>query len=85
MKLTFSKIILSLALLCSIAFAGGIEEDSGPDQVSEQDKKKMTNSDTDLTTREDINEYQALSVVDCKVTYSAGYVNDPDYVAWVCK
>ena len=85
MKLTFSKIILSLALLCSIAFAGGIEEDSGPDQVSEQDMMKMTNSDTDLTTREDINEYQALSVVDCKVTNSAGYVNDPDYVAWVCK
>ena len=34
MKLSLSKIIFFLTLLCSVAFAGGIEDDSGPEEVS---------------------------------------------------
>ena len=85
MKLSFGKIIFFLTLLCTVAFAGGIEEDSGPEEVMEQQTSDVTNSDTELTTREDIVEYQDLSGPDCKVRYALGYVNDPDFVSWSCK
>ena len=85
MNLSFGKIIFFLTLLCSVAFAGGIEEDSGPEEVMEQQSLDMKSSDTELTTREDIVEYQDLSGPDCKVRYALGYVNDPDFVAWSCK
>jgi hypothetical protein len=45
----------------------------------------VKNSDTELTTREDIVEYQDISGSDCMVKYALGYVNDPDFVAWSCK
>ena len=61
MNLSFGKIIFFLTLLCSVAFAGGIEEDSGPEEVMEQQTSDVTNSDTELTTREDIVEYQNIS------------------------
>ena len=85
MNLPFGKIIFFLTLLCSVAFAGGIEEDSGPEEVMEQQSLDMKSSDTELTTREDIVEYQDISGSDCKVKYALGYVNDPDFVAWSCK
>ena len=34
MKLSFGKIFFIIGLLCSVAFAGGIEDDSGPEEVS---------------------------------------------------
>jgi len=84
MNLSFGKIIFFLTLLCSVAFAGGIEEDSGPEEVMEQQSLDMKSSDTELTTREDIVEYQDISSSDCMVKYALGYVNDPDFVAWSC-
>ena len=62
MNLSFGKIIFFLTLLCTVAFAGGIEEDSGPEEVMEQQTSDVKNSDTELTTREDIVEYQDISV-----------------------
>jgi hypothetical protein len=85
MNLSFGKIIFFLTLLCTVAFAGGIEEDSGPEEVMEQQTSDVKNSDTELTTREDIVEYQDISSSDCMVKYALGYVNDPDFVAWSCK
>ena len=43
MQLSFSKIIFFLTLLCSVAFAGGIEEDSSPDEISETTTYYNTN------------------------------------------
>ena len=51
----------------------------------EQQTSDVKNSDTELTTREDIVEYQDISGSDCMVKYALGYVNDPDFVAWSCK
>jgi len=85
MNLSFGKIIFFLTLLCTVAFAGGIEEDSGPEEVMEQQTSDVKNSDTELKTREDIVEYQDISGSDCMVKYALGYVNDPDFVAWSCK
>ena len=85
MNFSICKIIFFLTLLCSVAFAGGIEEDSGPEEVMEQQALDMKSSDTELTTREDIVEYQDISGSDCMVKYALGYVNDPDFVAWSCK
>ena len=85
MNLSFGKIIFFLTLLYTVAFAGGIEEDSGPEEVMEQQTLDVKNSDTELTTREDIVEYQDISSSDCMVKYALGYVNDPDFVAWSCK
>ena len=85
MNFSISKIIFFLTLLCTVAFAGGIEEDSGPEEVMEQQTSDVKNSDTELTTREDIVEYQDISSSDCMVKYALGYVNDPDFVAWSCK
>ena len=84
MKLSLSKIIFFLTLLCSVAFAGGIEDDSGPEEVSAEltsDTKWQEENFPEL-----LAEYVDLAYnSDCKVKYSAGYVNDPDYVAWSCK
>jgi hypothetical protein len=85
MNLSFGKIIFFLTLLCTVAFAGGIEEDSGPEEVMEHQTSDVKNSDTELTTRKDIVEYQDISGSDCMVKYALGYVNDPDFVAWSCK
>ena len=92
MKPSFSKIIFFLTLLCSVAFAGGIEEESGPDELSETIASEQADSTDNLTTREDINEYQELSEApdqSCIVIYgSEKYVNDPekttnvDYARW---
>jgi hypothetical protein len=82
MQLSFSKIIFFLTLLCSVAFAGGIEEDSSPDEISETTTSEQVDSTVNLTTREDINEYQELSEApdqSCIVIFGSGkYVNDPD-------
>ena len=92
MKLTFSKIIFFLTLLCSVAFAGGIEEDSGPEEISDEQSLEMSEETSILTTREDINEYQDLSETknpNCYITWGEGmYVNDPNltssenYATW---
>jgi hypothetical protein len=92
MQLSFSKIIFFLTLLCSVAFAGGIEEDSSPDEISETTTSEQVDSTVNLTTREDINEYQVLSEASdqsCIVIFgSEKYVNDPemtsnvDYARW---
>ena len=76
MNFSTSKIIFFLTILCSVSFAGGIEEDSGP-EVSEEQVSEMTNTEstsTSLTTKEDIVEGN------CFVTYGDNkYVNDPNY------
>ena len=92
MHLSFSKIIFFLTLLCSVAFAGGIEEDSSPDEIIETTTSEQLDSTVNLTTREDINEYQELSEApdqSCIVIFgSEKYVNDPemtsnvDYARW---
>jgi hypothetical protein len=83
MKLSFSKIIFFLTILCSVAFAGGIEEDSGPEEISETQELEVTNSETNLTTREDISEFQDLSENpggNCIVNWGNNeYVNDPNF------
>ena len=83
MKLSFSKIIFFLTILCSVAFAGGIEEDSGPEEISETQELEVTNSETNLTTREDIAEFQDLSENpsgNCIVAWGENkYVNDPNF------
>ena len=86
MNLSFGKIIFFLTLLCTVAFAGGIEEDSGPEEVSEEQVSQMTNTEstsTSLTTREDIAEFQELSEDaggNCIVTWAENkYVNDPNF------
>ena len=92
MQPPFSKIIFFLTLLCSVAFAGGIEEDSSPDEISETTTSEQVDSTANLTTREDIGEYQELSEApdqSCIVIFgSEKYVNDPemtsnvDYARW---
>ena len=76
MNFSTSKIIFFLTILSSVSFAGGIEEDSGP-EVSEEQVSEMTNTEstsTSLTTKEDIVERN------CIVTYGDNkYVNDPNY------
>ena len=88
MNFSTSKIIFFLTILCSVSFAGGIEEDSGPEEVSEEQVSQMTNTEstsTSLTTREDITEFQELSEDaggNCIVTYGdTKYVNDPNYTS----
>ena len=47
----------------SIVFAGGVEEDSGPETMSDTEQKVSDESmgyDAELTTREDIDEYQEI-------------------------
>ena len=85
MNFSTSKIIFFLTILCSVSFAGGIEEDSGP-EVSEEQVSEMTNTEstsTSLTTREDIAEFQELSEDaggNCIVTWAENkYVNDPNF------
>ena len=82
MTLSLSKIIFFLTLLCSVAFAGGIEEDSGPDELSETTTLEQEDPTVNLTTREDIDEYQELSEAkdqSCIVIFgSEKYVNDPE-------
>ena len=61
MKLYLLKIILFSMIGSSIVFAGGVEEDSGPETISETEQQvsdESTDYDAELTTREDINEYQ---------------------------
>ena len=92
MQPSFSKIIFFLTLLCSVAFAGGIEEDSSPDEISETTTSEEVDSTVNLTTIEDINEYQELSEApdqSCIVIFGLEkYVNDPettsnvDYARW---
>ena len=85
MHLSLSKIIFFVILLCSVAFAGGVEDDSGPEEISESSTADVTESTVKLTTREDINEYQELSDVteqSCIVIFgSEKYVNDPEFTS----
>jgi len=83
MNFSIGKIIFFLTLLCTVAFAGGIEEDSGPEEINNEmtDKTQWNNENFP----ELINDYAELAhSSDCAVKYSGGYVNDPDLVAWSC-
>ena len=63
MKIHLLKIILFSMLGSSIVFAGGEEEDSGPETISETEQQVSDESidyDSELTTREDIDEYQEI-------------------------
>ena len=63
MKIYLLKIILFSMLGSSIVFAGGVEEDSGPETISETEQQVSdgsTDYDTELTTKEDIDEYQEI-------------------------
>jgi len=63
MKLHLLKIILFSMLGSSIVFAGGVEEEPGPDTSSEAEKVVLDEAadyDAELTTRENINEYQEI-------------------------
>ena len=84
MKLSFGKIFFIIGLLCSVAFAGGIKDDSGPEEVSAESTNDTQWQEENFP--ELLDEYTDLAHnSDCKVKYSAGYVNDPDHVAWSCK
>ena len=84
MNLSFGKIIFFLTLLCTVAFAGGIDEDSGPEEISNELTDKTQWNEENFP--ELINDYAELAhSSDCAVKYSGGYVNDPDFVAWSCK
>ncbi len=87
MKYSFSKIIFFLTLFYSIAFAGGIEEDSGPEEVSAEATNDTQWHEENFP--ELLDEYTDLAHnTECRVTYSAGYVNDPNttdnlfYATW---
>ena len=63
MKIHLLKIILFSMLGSSIVFAGGVEEDSGPETISETEQQvsdESTDYNAELTTREDIDEYQEI-------------------------
>ena len=63
MKLYLLKIIIFSMLGSSIVFAGGVEENSGPETISETEQQVLdesTDYDSELTTREDIDEYQEI-------------------------
>ena len=63
MKLYLLKIFLFSMLGSSIVFAGGVEENSGPETISETEQQvsdESTDYDSELTTREDIDEYQEI-------------------------
>ena len=63
MKLYLLKIFLFSMLGSSIVFAGGVEEHSGPETISETEQQVSdvsTDYDSELTTREDIDEYQEI-------------------------
>ena len=81
MKLSLSKIIFFLTLLCSVAFAGGIDDDSGPEELSAESTNDTEWYEENFPTL--ITEYADLAnSSDCYVKYSKGYVNDPQYVRW---
>ena len=87
MKLSLSKIIFFLTFLCSFAFAGGIEDDSGPEEVSAESTSDTKWQEENFPTL--LQEYMDLADnTDCRVTYSTGYVNDPNatdnlsYATW---
>ena len=63
MKTHLLKIILFSMLGSSIVFAGGVEEDSGPETISDAEQQvsdESINYDAELTTREDIEKYQEI-------------------------
>tara|TARA_Y100001935_G_C17196016_1_gene452570 strand:+ start:100 stop:432 length:333 start_codon:yes stop_codon:yes gene_type:complete len=63
MKINLIKTILIVLLSTTFVFAGGVEEDPGPEVISESEKISIEESqdyDTELTTREDIDEYQEI-------------------------
>ena len=63
MKIYLLKIILFSMLGSSIVFAGGVEEESGPETISETEQQvsdESTDYDAELTTRDDIDEYQEI-------------------------
>ena len=63
MKIHLLKIILFSMLGSSIVFAGGVEEDFGPETMPETEQKVSDESmdyDAELTTREDIDGYQEI-------------------------
>ena len=63
MKTYLLKIILFSILGSSIVFAGGVEEDSGPETISETEQQVSdgsTDYDSELTTKDDIDEYQEI-------------------------
>jgi len=87
MKLSFGKIFFIIGLLYSVAFAGGIEDDSGPEEVSAESTNDTQWQEENFPTL--LQEYTDLAHnTDCRVTYSTGYVNDPDatdnlsYATW---
>ena len=62
----------------SIVFAGGVEEDSGPETISDTEQQVSDESmdyDAELTTREDIDEYQEIVAT---LDDSSGPVCDSD-------
>ena len=84
MKLYLLKIILFSMLGSSIVFAGGVEEDSGPETISETEQQvsdESTDYDTELTTREDIDEYQKI-VVSLDEGESSVCSDESDIVKW---
>jgi hypothetical protein len=92
MKLIFGKTIIFLILISSFVFAGGIEEDSGPEEISDEKSYEMVDEASILTTSENTNEYLDLlesKNPNCYVTWAEGkYVNDPNltsnenYATW---
>ena len=90
MKLSLSKIIFFLTLLCSVAFAGGIEDDSGPEEVSAESIDGTKWNEENFPKLLEV--YQTISEtknINCYVTWGKDkYVNDPNltsnenYATW---
>ena len=84
MKLYLLKIILFSMLGSSIVFAGGVEEESGPETISETEQQvsdESTDYDAELTTREDIDEYQEI-VASLDESGSSACSDESDIVKW---
>ena len=84
MKLYLLKIILFSMLGTSIVLAGGVEEDSGPETISETEQQvsdESTDYDAELTTREDIDEYQEI-VASIDDGDSSACNSESDIVKW---
>ena len=84
MKTYLLKIILFSILGSSIVFAGGVEEDSGPETISDAEQQvsdESTNYDAELTTREDVGEYQEITREDIdeyqEIVATLGESSDP--------
>ena len=61
MNFSIGKIIFFLTLLCTVAFAGGIEEDSGPEEINNEMTDKTQWKDENFPKLIDLLKYKGQS------------------------